>query len=133
MASSLCPRCGKPYPKGQSCPRCATRKYPPGSLWRRSRELEAQRLAQNPWRTEYGKKAYLDARQRALADAGGCCRACGRRIADMRDGRWTMRRGAGGVHHVKALSEGGVSEDSNLVPLCAKCHNRIDSERRRGR
>ena len=42
-----------------------------------------------------------------------------------------MRRGAGGVHHVRPLSGGGGNGAENLVPLCSRCHNRADAERRR--
>lgn len=127
----LCPRCGKPVPMGRACPRCGradNRKH--GT---RTREQERRRKADNPWRAEYGTSAYKAARQRVLAATGGRCASCGRRIADLRRGEWVMRSGAGGVHHVRALSEGGTSSTDNLVPLCSPCHNRIDADRRRGR
>ena len=72
-----------------------------------------------------------EARQRVLQATQGRCAKCGREIAYMTKGAWTMRKGAGGVHHIKALSQGGTSGADNLVPLCSKCHNAIDAERRR--
>lgn len=129
----LCPKCGRPVPVGQQCPRCS--KAPQGkrpSHGSRTREQEASRKTANPWRSQYATSAYQRARQAALASTGGRCAICGRQIAQTRDGRWVMGRGAGGVHHVRALSQGGGNGPNNLVPLCSACHNRVDAERRRG-
>lgn len=123
--SRLCPKCGKPY-SGASCPRCK-RQLGHG---KRTREQEAARKAQNPWRSEYGSQEYRKARQSALSATGGRCALCGRVVAEF-VGRWRMLPGAGGVHHIRALSSGGGNDAGNLAPLCSSCHNRVDAERRR--
>lgn len=128
----LCPTCGKPVPEGQPCPRCS--KAPRGrrpSHGTRTRAQEAARKTANPWRSQYSSTAYQRARQAALASTNGRCAMCGAPIAQSSNGRWVVRRGAGGVHHVRALSQGGGNGLSNLVPLCSACHNRVDAERRR--
>lgn len=127
----LCPKCGRPVPVGQPCPRCS-KADGRTSHGARTREQEAARKTANPWRSQYSSTAYQRARQAALASTNGRCAICGAPIATTRDGRWVMRRGAGGVHHVRALSQGGGNGASNLVPLCSACHNRVDAERRRG-
>ena len=127
----LCPKCGKPVQVGQQCPRCKPVVGKRASHGTRTREQEAKRLGQNPWRTEYASRQYRGARQRVLQATQGRCAKCGREIAYMTKGTWTMRKGAGGVHHIKALSQGGTSTAANLIPLCSKCHNAIDAERRR--
>jgi len=35
---------------------------------------------------------------------------------------------ASGLHHIIPRSAGGSDDDSNLVPLCDLCHNRIQPE-----
>ena len=127
----LCPKCGKPIPQGQKCPRCRPLPSNTARHGTRTREQEAARLSQNPWRTEYRDRRYREARQRLLQATNGRCAMCGRQIADSAKGHWKMRPGAGGIHHIKALSEGGTNDPSNLVPLCSGCHNRVDAERRR--
>lgn len=88
-------------------------------------------MYENPWRREYSSPAYQRSRQVALGRTSGRCARCGVTIATSRSGRWVMLPGAGGVHHVRALSEGGGSGLDNLVPLCSACHNAVDAARRR--
>lgn len=126
----LCPTCGKPVEAGRACPRCSRPRDPRRSHGSRTREREAARMAENPWRRSYGSAEYRRARELALSRTDGRCAACGARIADRRGGRWVMRIGAGGVHHVRPLSGGGGNGAENLVPLCSRCHNRADAERR---
>lgn len=128
MRTKLCPKCGKPYPIGRrSCPRC---RPPQATHGERTKEQEAARKEQNPWRAEYGKAAYKKARQRVCERQSGTCASCGKTCAVRGgSGAWWMR--GGGVHHIRALSEGGGNDDANLVLLCTRCHNRIEAERRR--
>lgn len=128
MRSRLCPRCGRPVPYGQRCPGCAARA--PSGRSARTREREAARATENPWRASYSSPGYRRARQLVMARQGGLCAVCGLPVASLRDGRWVAGR-YGGVHHVVPLSEGGSNDPSNLVLLCARHHNEIDSERRR--
>lgn len=122
----ICARCGKVVP-GTVCPFCGAGK----SGYRRTREQEQARKGANPWRSHYSSAEYKANSQSAIRATSGRCRVCGRQIARYVSGRWKMIGGVGGIHHIKALSEGGTDAISNLVPLCAACHNRVDSERRR--
>lgn len=126
MGNRMCPRCGKPYPKGGTCPRCATARAPS----RRTKAQEGARKESNPWRSRYRSVAYTKGRQAALARTGGRCAVSGVQIADWRDGRWVMRKN-GGIHHIVPLSKGGTDDPSNLVPLEVGVHNRVDAELRR--
>ncbi len=126
MRSRLCPKCGKPYPIGESCPRCAKAG---GS--RRSKEQERTRFADNPWRRQYDTAAYRRARQQAIERQQGRCAACGRQVAAKTGGKWSVSYG--GVHHIEPLSQGGGNGPGNLVLLCAPCHNSIETSLRRGR
>lgn len=133
MRTVMCPRCGRPHPKGQKCPHCSVTAYPSRSpsRSRRTKEQEARRLQENPWRASYSDPAYQRARQTAMSRTSGCCAACGKPVATFRNGRWYSGK-YGGVHHISALSEGGSAADpDNLVLLCTTCHNRIDAERRK--
>lgn len=125
MVKVMCPRCGKLHQKGQRCP-CS----PSKSNWRRSKEQERGRKADNPWRTGYSSKQYQQARQTVLEAMDGCCAVSGVRIADKVNGRWVMR-GNGGIHHVIPLSQGGTNNVANLIPLSTAVHNHIEAERRR--
>lgn len=99
---------------------------------RRTPEQERARAA-DPSRRRYRSAEFKRNAQLALERTGGCCAVTGTRIADRVGGRWRMRRGAGGVHHVVPIVEGGTDEPGNLVPLCASVHNRIEGELRRRR
>lgn len=123
--SRICPKCGKPYPIGGRCPRCAAPKATHGA---RSREQERLRFAENPWRRRYDTAAYRKARQLVIERQGGRCAACGRQVAARSGGRWAVTYG--GVHHIRPLSQGGSDGAGNLVLLCAACHNRVEAERR---
>lgn len=126
MRTRICPRCGKPYPIGSTCPRCK----PEHSRSKRSAEQERGRYEQNPWRRQYDTAAYRKARQLAVERQGGLCAACGRTVAVRQpNGRWRIE--CGGVHHLRPLSQGGGNDLGNLVLLCTACHNRIEAERRR--
>ena len=129
MSRRMCPVCGKPY-SGAACPRCAKRashltKRTHGT---RSKDAEGARKAANPWRVEYGRVEYRKARQAAIQRSMGRCASCGRKCAELSGGTWRVT--CGGVHHIRALSQGGGSNVSNLVLLCPSCHNRIDAARR---
>lgn len=126
MRTRVCPKCGKPYPIGQSCPRCRVRHK--GST--RTKEQERKRFDSNPWRREYDKKVYHAARQQVIAMQLGHCARCGRQIAAM-DATGAWKTVSGGVHHIKPLSAGGTNEIGNLVLLCAPCHNAVEAMRRR--
>lgn len=119
----LCPVCGKPVPCG--CKKKASRS-------RRTPDQERERNEKNPSRSRYKSKAYKRACQLALSRTDGRCAVTGKRIADMRGGKWVMRPG-GGVHHIVPIREGGTDDPSNLVPLCASVHNAIDAELRKSR
>ncbi|WP_307740129.1 HNH endonuclease [uncultured Parolsenella sp.] len=124
----LCPSCGRPV-LGPTCPRCGAGR----SCSARSPEAERARRERRPERARYSSAAYRRACQVVLASTGGRCASCGVRVADRLDGRWRFRPGAGGCHHVVPLVEGGADAPGNLVPLCARCHNRLDAELRRRR
>ena len=128
MRSYVCPRCGRPVPKGRVCPRCAALRG--HSRTARTPSQEAARRDENPWRPAYSSAAYRRARQLAIARTGGRCAVCGLPVAELRGGTWRVGR-YGGVHHVVPLSRGGSNDESNLVLLCARHHNQIDAERRR--
>lgn len=69
-----------------------------------------------------------------MARQDGRCAVTGERVADLKGGRWVMRPGKGGVHHIVPLSQGGdPSDPSNLVLLSTSAHNLIDAENRRKR
>lgn len=128
MPSRVCPICGKPY-QGAACPRCRKRvSRLAAKHGTRSKEQEKARKAANPWRVEYGRVEYRKARQAAVQRSMGRCASCGRKCAELSGGTW--RVACGGVHHIRALSQGGSSDVSNLVLLCPSCHNRIDAARR---
>lgn len=124
MRSRVCPNCGKPYPVGQRCPRCAKAA---GS--KRTREQEKARFADNPWRRKYDTAAYRKARQLVIERQDGRCAACGRVVAAKSGGKWTVAYG--GVHHIQPLSHGGGNGVGNLVLLCTACHNYIEARERR--
>ena len=52
---------------------------------------------------------------REYADRFPICQICG-------SARKIGHRIAGGVHHIKFRSAGGLDEWSNLITLCTKCH-----------
>lgn len=124
----LCPTCGKAISSG-ACPRCKARPRTPRAP--RTREQEASRSASHPERSRYSSKAYREARQAALSRTQGRCASCGARIATWRSGRWVMLPGRGGCHHSTPMRSGGSDSAANLVPLCSRCHNRLDAELRR--
>lgn len=124
----ICQGCGRVV-RGSVCPRCGAGR----SGYRRTPEQERARDADSPSRARYRTARYRRACQVALGRTRGLCASCGARIADARDGRWVVRRGAGGCHHAVPIVEGGDDSPDNLVPLCARCHNAIDAELRRRR
>lgn len=126
MRTRLCPRCGKPVPIGKPCPRCNGAKRAHG---KRTKEQEAARKDENPWRGSYSSGKYRRARQLVIERQQGRCAVCGRVVATMAGGKWHVK--GGGVHHIVPLSEGGANAPENLVLLCTKDHNRIDALRRR--
>lgn len=55
------------------------------------------------------RREWEAARRQALADASGRCLRCGDPATE--------------VHHLKPLQDGGaLTEQSNLAPLCKRCH-----------
>lgn len=125
MRSRVCPKCGKPYPIGQRCPRCAR-----ATRTKRTKEQEGTRFSDNPWRRQYDTAAYRKARQQAIERQAGRCASCRRQVAYRQpSGHWSTL--GGGVHHIKPLSQGGGNGLGNLVLLCTPCHNRIESAVRR--
>jgi hypothetical protein len=58
-------------------------------------------------------------RMAVLNRDGRRCKICGRRPDDHED--LELR-----VHHVRPWSEGGLTEEQNLVTLCHTCHNGLD-------
>lgn len=127
MVKVMCPRCGKLHQKGQRCP-CS----PSKSNWRRSKEQERGRKADNPWRTGYSSKQYQQARQTVMQRQMGLCAITGERVADWDGKRWVIRNGKGGVHHIVPLSQGGNPSDvNNLVLLSVSAHNKLDAINRR--
>lgn len=120
---SFCPWCGRIVPAGARCT-CRTRpkrKPTPGDATRHERE---------PWRKRYSGQAYRKARQQAIARTKGRCTDCGRVCAWWDGGQWRTAGMGGEVDHVKALSEGGTDEPSNLELRCKSCHKRRDDRRR---
>ena len=127
MPSSMCPICGKPY-SGASCPRCKRVSRSSRSHSKRSQSQEKARKQTNPWRSEYSRKEYKNARQIAIRRTNGRCAACGKVCAKRRGSSWLLS--GAGVHHIRPLSQGGGNGADNLVLLCVSCHNRIDAARR---
>lgn len=107
------------------------RKPAPRKPYRRTPDQERERKTSNPWRSHYSSRLYRENCQRVLDRYDGCCAVSGVRIAVKVKGRWKMLPGKGGIHHIKALSEGGTDDVLNLIPLSVRAHNRIDAERRR--
>jgi hypothetical protein len=54
-------------------------------------------------------------RMRILKRDGYRCRICGRRATDYVDIKLH-------VHHIRPWTEGGLTEDANLITLCHTCH-----------
>lgn len=129
--SRLCPRCGAPVRGNGPCPRCGAGKSGYGSSSKRTKQQEAARKRSIPSRARYNSDGYKRSCQLVLKLTGGLCASCGKRIADNVGGKWVFRRGAGGCHHIKPMRSGGTDTSSNLVPLCSRCHNRLDAELRR--
>lgn len=92
------------------------------------RDLRKRDRSAEPWRSSYGTTAYREARQVAIARTHGRCSICGRQVAHMAGDRWVMDGGE--VHHMRALCDDGDDSPANLMLLCAKCHRKVDSQRR---
>lgn len=129
MSKYLCPKCGKPTERGLACPRCkqVTAKRSHGT---KTAAQERQREQSEAWRREYRSSEYQKARQFAISKSLGRCAQCGLPVANFKGGKWYTGK-YGGVHHIKALSQGGTNDPANLVLLCVQCHNTIDAQRRR--
>ena len=119
----LCPTCGRLV--SGKCPYCRK------GASRSRRTPEQERARKSASRSRYKSKAYKDACQKVLSRFDGCCAVSGKRIADKRNGKWIIRRGVGGVHHIVPIREGGTDDPSNLLPLHVSVHNRIDAELRK--
>lgn len=130
MANYLCPKCGKPVPKGQGCPRCKKPKDQRTNHGIRTADQERKRNIAESWRAQYSNAEYQQARQLAIAATQGRCAKCGLPVAIYRGTKWYTGN-YGGVHHIRALSEGGSNNPNNLVLLCIPCHNATDAARRR--
>ena len=95
----------------------------------RTKEQEAARRKNEPWRkTGYGSE-YRARREAVITAAGGRCQRCGRTVAVMTSDGWRMKGGE--VHHVRPLAQGGC--DGRLILLCKSCHGLLDAEMRRQR
>ena len=93
----------------------------------RTKEQEAARRKNEPWRKDGYGHEYRLRRQAVITKACGRCQRCGRTVAVPTPDGWRMKGGE--VHHVRPLAEGG--RDGGLVLLCASCHRIVDAELRR--
>lgn len=112
-----CEKCMKIHESAERCPLAPKRK-------------PDKRTSREPHRKAYCDPAYRRNRQKVLERCKGRCEKCGKTIAVKVNGKWVMR--GGGVHHKKALCEGGGNELANLAGLCNPCHAEEDSLRRKG-
>ncbi len=120
----FCPHCGSVVPAGKPCPCRPKRK-------RRPTTGDATRAAREPWRSEYSKKEYRDARQVVISRSDGKCVDCGRVCARFDGTKWVTADMGGEVDHVIALCDGGTNDVSNLRLRCKSCHGKRDAKRRR--
>lgn len=77
---------------------------------------EAGRLALYPQRAGYRDPAYLRARRRAIARAGGNCESCGEPLEETAPGRVSCQ-----THHVDGDATNNTPE--NLLVCCHRCHS----------
>jgi hypothetical protein len=108
---SSCRSCGARTSGAGYCPACAA-------------ALEAERLAAQPYRANYGANEYLTNRRRRFELAGGRCEVCGQAL----DPKHFE------CHHVVALADGGDSSLGNLrVTHGRPCHQALTAAQRRRR
>ena len=108
---SSCRSCGARTSGAGYCPACAA-------------ALEAERLAAQPYRANYGANEYLTNRRRRFELAGGRCEVCGQAL----DPKHFE------CHHVVALADGGDSSLGNLrVTHGRPCHQDMTADQRRRR
>lgn len=131
MAISLCPTCGKPVRHGEKCLRCQKYRCKRVDHGTKTAAQERARNVSEPWRKKYSNTEYQQNRQLVCARQNGLCARCGKPIATLKGGKWYTGK-FGGIHHIRALSDGGAHDIGNLVLLCTTCHNAIDASRRRG-
>ena len=123
---TFCPHCGCIVPAGERCScRAQTRK-------RKPTEADKYRSQNEPWRRNYSRAEYQRARQAAIERTQGRCTDCGRLCAWKDGTKWRTAGMGGEVDHVRALSEGGTNDPSNLQLRCKSCHGKRDAARRRG-
>ena len=121
---TFCPYCGSIVPAGR---RCACRPHPK----RKPTANDKTRMQREPWRINYTTPEYQRARQEAIERTKGRCTDCGT-VCAWHDGtKWRTAGMGGEVDHVRALSEGGSNDPSNLELRCKSCHGKRDAKRRR--
>lgn len=121
---SFCPHCGRVVPAGA---RCTCRPRPK----RKPTQGDETRAEREPWRKRYASAEYRRNRQQAIARTKGRCTDCGS-VCAWHDGKQWRTAGMGGeVDHIKALSEGGTDDASNLALRCKSCHKKRDDMRRK--
>lgn len=97
-----------------------------------NRRSDVDRLTHEPWRANGYDHAYRKARQAVIERQQGRCAVTGTQVATKdAKGVWHITEPGAGVHHKRALSEGGGSGADNLVLLSASAHALIDARRRR--
>lgn len=121
---SFCPHCGRVVPPGA---RCACRPKPK----RKPTQGDSTRAEREPWRKRYASAQYRRSRQQAIARTKGRCTDCGRQCAWFDGKQWRTAGMGGEVDHIKALSEGGTDDASNLELRCKSCHKMRDDMRRK--
>lgn len=85
----------------------------------KKRDREYEKYQRDPkTRHRYGR-SWQKVRKRYIT-ANPLCERC------LKEGRLTK---AEQVHHILPLSEGGTSDESNLMSLCANCHAKIHAQR----
>ena len=130
---SYCPYCNGIVPPGERC-HCRSKAFTPRPKRKRKpTKGDETRKEREPWRSNYSTTEYRRARQTAIGRTKGRCTDCGR-ICAWHDGHEWRTAGMGGeVDHVKALSEGGTNDPTNLQLRCRSCHAKRDAARRAGR
>lgn len=121
---SFCPHCGRVVPAGARCA-CRPRTK------RKPTKADQTRAQREPWRKRYASAEYRRSRQAAIARTKGRCTDCNRVCAWFDGKQWRTAGMGGEVDHVKALSEGGTDDASNLALRCKSCHKKRDDMRRK--
>lgn len=87
-------------------------------------QLEAERIARNPYRLAYKDAEYARNRQLRFERARGHCEYCG--VGPLRSGEWES-------DHVIELRDGGTNTIDNIRVACKPCHRKKTAARRKQR